>query len=71
MTSCHVLACSRSVYIGHHAFVAESDANLPTRVTDRVVKVESINPSAWEQVQCDQEGRVVWRLEAGTPPHLA
>ncbi len=54
----------------HHAFSAEFDANLPIRVTGKVLKVEWINPHAWVHVESDQDEKVVWELEAGTPNTL-
>lgn len=54
----------------HHAFSAEFDANLPIRVTGKVVKVEWINPHAWVHVESDESDNVVWELEAGTPNTL-
>ncbi len=54
----------------HHAFSAEFDANLPIRVTGKVVKVEWINPHAWVHVKSDEGEGLVWELEAGTPNTL-
>ncbi len=54
----------------HHAFSAEFDSNLPIHVTGNVVKVEWINPHAWVHVESDQDDKVVWELEAGTPNTL-
>ena len=54
----------------HHAFSAEFDANLPIRITGKVVKVEWINPHAWVHVRSDEGDMVVWELEAGTPNTL-
>ena len=61
-----VVPCSYA----HHAFSADFDANLPTHVTGKVVKVEWINPHAWVHVESEEVDRVVWELEAGTPNTL-
>ena len=55
----------------HRTFASRFDSILPTRVIRTVLRVESISPPAWEQVQSVQEAKAVWELEAGTPPHLA
>lgn len=55
----------------HRTFASRFDSILPTRVIRTVLRVESISPPAWEQVQIVQEAKAVWELEAGTPPHLA
>lgn len=56
----------------HHAFSAEFDANLPIRLTGKVVQVEWINPHAWVHVEIEREdgAKLVWELEAGTPNTL-
>ena len=56
----------------HHAFSAEFDANLPIRITGKVVQVEWINPHAWVHVEIEREdgATLIWELEAGTPNTL-
>ena len=56
----------------HHAFSAEFDANLPIRITGKVVQVEWINPHAWVHVEIENADgdKLVWELEAGTPNTL-
>lgn len=56
----------------HHAFSAEFDANLPIRITGKVVQVEWINPHAWVHVETERDdgSKLVWELEAGTPNTL-
>jgi len=62
---------ARSCMHANHSFACEFDANRPARVTGTVVEIKSISSPARDHVRCDQEGKVVWRLEAGTAPHLA
>ncbi len=66
-----VLAVAPSA-LAHHAFSAEFDANLPIRVTGKVVEVEWINPHAWVHVEIELEdgSTLIWELEAGTPNTL-
>ena len=67
-----LLAASATPALGHHAFSAEFDANLPIQVQGKVTRVQWINPHSWIHVMDEREDGSTqeWMLEAGTPNTL-
>ena len=56
----------------HHAFGAEFDPNAPLRLQGKVVKLEWVNPHAWNHIEvASKDGaKEEWMVEGGTPNTL-
>ena len=60
------------LFLLHHAFAAEFDANKPVNLTGAVTKVEWQNPHVWFYMDVkDASGKTVnWGIELGSPNGL-